>query len=691
MHKILVLFLLLILISFKNPGLNAQPYQPEELKLWQIKGYAKSAIQQSDYHSAIFFYNYLAKKYPKNKKYAWELASLNLKSRNYQNAYEQYKKLAIEDKKKSSLASFYAATTAMSLGYYDEAYEIFKDLKRTKQTYWLPKNFKEKVKIQIQGCEFAKNIKDSTISIDISLLNNSINKPHIEFNPFYISDSVFIYSSSNIDSVKYYDSEDRKPKRKFYKAHKSDTIWKREKIVEEPFFNHPDFDTGDGIFSLDNKRFYFTQCSKNWMQKMVCHLYVTSKNSDKWTTPQPLSSEINIPNYSATQPAIGTCYDPKLEVIYFVSDRPGGYGGTDIWFTIYDTQKETYQKPINAGIYLNTDEDETTPFYDTFGHCIYYSSNGLPGLGGLDVYYSQGDMLNWNEPVNLGMPINSECDDLYYSEHKLGNKGFFTSNREGGYALTHPNCCDDIYHWEKSEIEKVWIKGKLKTHEYTFNNLISSDQNNVDNLISRLDSARINLYLKKDTSNLIFLAHETTNEKGEFSFLVPKGFDFEVMIDDSRVLNKKLSFSTQRVHSKELNMELKPITVKTINKAPIILSNIYYEFDNDQLTDESKTVIKGTLLKLMLQYTDLLVEISSHTDNKGNERYNKRLSQNRADNVVAFLISEGVEEFRLKARGFGETQPIANNVNPDGSDNPEGRALNRRTEFRLIDDNEMRN
>lgn len=688
MHKILILFALVFVALIKVNVLSAQPYQVDDLKQWQIKGYAKSAAEQGDIYSAVYYYQYLVRKYPKKNAYLWSLAMQQQKARNYQQAYILFDQLMHRSKKKYALCVYYKAINAKSLGAYDEAYELFKSIKKRRYKRALY----ARVVDEMEGCLLALDMQDSLINRDVTRLNNSINKSHIEFNPFYLNDSLIVYGSSGMDSIQYFTSDLDVPKRKFYLAEKKNDTWQGGSEPAAPFFNSGEYDTGDGVFSLDGNRFYFTRCTKNWKNKMVCHLWVTEREGDNWTEPVELGNEINIKDYTSTEPTVGTCYDPDLEVIYFISDRPEGQGGMDIWYTVYDVVNHSYEQPINAGVFVNTSEDEVTPFYDKYKHRLFFSSNGWPGLGALDVFYAKGDLVNWEEPVNVGYPINSSCDDVYYTENQLGNQGFLASNRPGGEALTHATCCDDLYEWEQSEIEKVWVKGTLEGREIAFDHVFSStSQGEAEDVkYTVLDSARVNLYLKNDSSDLLYISNQLTRSDGGFEFLVPKGFDYEVFVDDGRVLNKKLTFSTRDVKPKDSKIELKPVLVKTISKNPLVMSNIYYEYGKADLLEESQRVIDETLLKLMNEYQDLLVEIRSHTDNKGDARYNLRLSKQRSKSVVDYLIAKGIEAYRLKAIGFGETLPVAQNEFPDGKDNPEGRALNRRTEFRLVNNSEMK-
>ncbi len=687
MHKILILLVFFVSICKNHNQLHAQPYDVKDLKQWQIKGYAKSAEVQGDYISAIYYYSNLYKKNPRKTKYLWKLAYQYQQSRDYLSAYEAFDKLVTKCPKREMLANYYKAINAKSLGYNDEAYELLKKIRVRKQKKWMPNYFEMLVESQMRGCELAMEMKDSINQKKMVELAPGINRPHIEFNPFYLSDTVFAYSSAAVDTIAYYEVDSIRPKRKFYLATKDSLGWTGGHQPGKPFFNSPKYDTGDGVFSMDGQRFYFTRCSRNWQNKMICNLYVSEKFKDEWLKPYELGSEINLRNFSSTEPAVGTCYDPNLEVVYFVSTRPGGYGQTDIWYTIYDLVKQTYQKPVNAGIYINTSGAEATPYFDRLSHNMYFSSDGWPNFGGLDVFSAYGELVSWDEPVNMGYPINSNCDDLYYSEDEFGEKGFITSNRGGGLSLTHENCCDDIYPWKSTFAEKIAVSAVLVGVNADFKkmgiiNLISSGKTGTQGI---LKNTKVDIYIQKDSTNLVYINSTTTDSFGNLNFLSPIDMDFRMVIADKRVIRKNIEFSTRGLSSEELNMG--QVSLQTMDTVTHVLPQVFGPGNQTKLSADEYAIIDGGLLKMMLLYQDVSVEIGSHTDSRGNDKYNIRLSDRRAREVLRYLISKGVNEDRLKAVGYGGSKPIAPNKKDDGTDNPEGRLLNWRTEFMLIDSN----
>jgi outer membrane protein OmpA-like peptidoglycan-associated protein len=188
--------------------------------------------------------------------------------------------------------------------------------------------------------------------------------------------------------------------------------------------------------------------------------------------------------------------------------------------------------------------------------------------------------------------------------------------------------------------------------------------------------------IDKETKEKIFNDRDTTDASGKYHFDLLPNKDYKFEMEGFQYFNEQVFLSTDMMNF-SFTIDMPPIWVNVITDEPIVLENVYYAFDDATLTDQAKKSIDKTLLELMQKAPDLIIEVGSHTDSVGNSEYNKKLSQQRADNVVNYLISKGVERKRLTAVGYGAEKPVANNFNPDGSDNSQGREKNRRTEFRV--------
>lgn len=372
--------------------------------------------------------------------------------------------------------------------------------------------------------------------------------------------------------------------------------------------------------------------------------------------------------YSSTMPAVTVDPVKGNDVIYFVSDKKDGKGGLDIWYTVYDKKNKIYKAPRNAGSKVNTAQDEMSPFFDTETRTLYFSSNGLGGLGGFDIFRTRGDGKKFTGSENIGQPINTGADDLFYTISTNRGEGFFVSNRKGGNALKNSTCCDDIYFYKHSEYIRVVLTGNV-------NEILDAN--------AFVSEATIEVYIRdKKTKEKFLVKTIKTDSLGHYKTQLEPGQDYFLVVKKEDFLGTSADVTTQGISS---NTELRQdMQLAKKPKEPIHIPNILYEFDKSNMLESSKLSLDTTVYSLMENNPELIIEIQSHTDSKGNELYNLKLSQRRAESVVKYLISKGIGSERLKARGYGESMPIAPNDNSDGTDNIEGRAQNRRTDFRII-------
>ncbi len=639
-----------------------------------LKKLGNNAVLQGDHNSAVDYYQFYLKTNKNDSKIQYKLAESYRLTRNYEKAEKMYIKAYNSDPEKNVLALYYYADMCKASAKYDKAKENY--AKFTKEYKGKEAKLKKQAKKEIVFCDSVKNIVNQSQKFVIQHLDTSINKAHVELSPISIDENTLLYASLRTDKKEYItEGEDSAniPVRKFYTAKKINNIW----IFEDEFmagtYNKPGENVGNATFTPDGNKMYYTVCKPNWKGITVCAIYVTEKLKGEWSEPIKLSKTINNPNYTSTQPAV--CIDPVKgnEIIYFVSNRPKGKGGLDIWYFVYDKKRKLYKAPKNAGIKINTPKDELTPFFDNDTRTLYFSTEGMGGLGGLDVYKVLGDNKKWTTAENLGEPINSGADDIYYSISKNREEGFLVSNRKGGVSLKNSTCCDDIYSYKQTSYIHLFAAGNIKE-------LLANNTSN------NLDSALVDFYLidKKYEEPILIKTvqvdkqgnYKTSIEAGKEYKLVPKKTGYLLTNSNPTVINTK-NESQDRVI--ENNFSLSKISTKAI-----AIENINYEFDRSDLMKNSTITLDTTIYKIMTLNPDIIVEISSHTDDKGSDEYNLKLSQKRAESVVNYLISKGIDRGRLKAQGYGETTPIAPNKNKNGSDNPEGRAKNRRTEFKII-------
>ncbi|HBS88246.1 MAG: hypothetical protein A2W91_04430 [Bacteroidetes bacterium GWF2_38_335] len=710
-----ILLLLLSILFFcivsvaQSPQSKIKSYSP-----WKIKSFAKDANKHGGIYSAIDFYEHYHNLNPDKVNIKWELAELYRKSRDYTKAEEFYKQVYEMASKDYPKALFYYAQMAKMNSKFNEAANLFNTFKKEYKNQPDEQLMKKLVKAETDGCLMALTMKDTALKMVVTHLDKTVNKPYIDYAPIPVDKTTMFYASIIADSIIYYDPEDtanKKPVRKYYMAKKSlgpKDDWKGGYDVPLPI-NDEDFDVGNGTFSPDGTQFFFTKTIKKRTTGYVTEIWMTSNNGGQWAEPEKMPDPINIDGYSSSQPAVGVSTRTLLPVLYFVSDRPEGEGGLDIWYANYNQKTKSYKSPRKAAA-LNTVGDEFSPSYDIETHQMFFSSTGWPGMGGFDVFKSIGEEGTWSNPANVGYPVNSPADDIYYIVSKDREKGFFVSNREGGFALKNPTCCDDIYTFRWSEYIHIAIdgyifemmeKGKetsnepeiiydlgaadsLKTAIVTDSATVVKDTSYTgpkEKYESIIPEATVGLYLVKNNESF-FIKNLPSDIEGEYFFDLEQGNDYKIMVEKDGYFNNQGYFTTKDVVTSDtlfLPLELKPIP-----QEPIVINNIYYDFDKATLTESAKKTIDTTLLTLLTENPSLIVEISSHTDGKGDDSYNLKLSQGRAESVVKYLVEKGVPVERLLPKGYGESKPIAANEKPDGSDNPEGRQLNRRTEFKVI-------
>jgi OOP family OmpA-OmpF porin len=667
---------------------NGQKSSVDELSANQLKKYAKNAKNSGDLYTAIFYYEKYYKLNKKNSKINYELAELQRQTRNYSKAKDLYKQLIEEAPDQYPLARFYYAQMLKATGDFDKAIEQFNKFKKEYKGAQDAQQLNKTVRNEINGCDSAKLSMQNPLNISITSLNSTINGPHIELSPIPVDDNNFIYASLRIDSLIYFNMDNvdsAMPVRQFYHAKKVGMDWMGGELLSG-VFNIPGVETGNGVFSRDGKRFYFTRCEKTWHGKVICSIYCSQKIENKWSEPKKLPPEINDPNYTSTQPALGRTAKSDREILYFVSDRPEGKGGLDIWYSVWNDQKDIFSKPRNLGSRINTAGDEMTPFYNFSARTLYFSSNGLTGIGGLDIFKAFGERNKWFDIKNIGYPVNSSYDDLYFTVSNKGEDGFFVSNRSDSVNKT--TCCDDIFYYHWNDFIRITVTGAIYPFEQDRygrkKDLSNFDFMNPDASIKPLSGAKVALYVQdKETKEYIFVDRYTTAENGKFYFTLLPDQDYEFKMEGFQYFDSKNYLSTQYFTFSD-TIAMPPTWVNVLSDKPIILENIYYDFNSSELSQKAKSALDTTLLVMLKEAPEFIIEIGSHTDSIGDSQYNLKLSQERADNVVKYLISKGISTDRLVSKGYGALEPLAPNYNPDGTDNTSGREKNRRTEFRIV-------
>ncbi len=382
-----------------------------------------------------------------------------------------------------------------------------------------------------------------------------------------------------------------------------------------------------------------------------CDLYLSHKAGNNWSEPENLGELVNSAAWES-QP----CLAVDGRTLFFVSTRRGGFGGSDIWKSIL--QDDGYWgAPVNLGNTINTSSDEMAPFIHPDGRTLYFSSRGHMGLGGADLFVSRSDSEGfWQQPENIGYPVNTKRDEINLIINAKGTEAFISAERENGFGNI------DIYRFELPEQSRPasvsYVQGKV----YDKNTLLP-----LKAAIELIDMQK-NTVIVNSTSDPI---------TGEFLMSLPVDKDYAVNIARSGYLFYSTNFNVSKgndsVNPIKLDIPMQPLAVGE----KVVLHNIFFETDKFELLSYSQSELER-LITFMTKNTTTQIEIGGHTDSEGSETHNNQLSQNRAKAVYDYLISKGVEAGRLTFKGYGESAPIESN------DTPEGRAKNRRTEFKVI-------
>ncbi len=613
-------------------------------------------------------------------KYQYRLAESYRLSRDYMKSEKFYMLVFQAKPNKYPKSQFYLAQMQMMNGKYEKAKENFLQFKKAYKDASDSSYFRKMVKLYIASCEAAPTILKDTLDIRIHHPDTSVNKSHVEMSPIPLNDSTLLYASLRSDTVVYINKDDSLstvPHRKFYIAKKeNDSTWVMQDEYAEGWFNAKGTENGNGCFNQDSSIFYFSRGIRNARGQLIFHLYYANReDGETWSEPIKMNDEINVKNFHSTQPSMGYHFKKQVPLLYFVSNRvQGSRGGWDIWFSEFDAKKNQWKSPKNGGSKINTTLNEMSPRYNIDNKTMYFSSEGWPGLGGFDIFKTIGELKDWSQPKNIGYPINTGVDELYFSKEKEGDAGYFVSNRKGSVSLKNPTCCDDIYYYKENDFIHLGVKGK--TYE------VQELKKVEDTLIT--SSITLSLVLLYDSleGEEIVIKTILPEANGDYFFDLEKGKEYTLKANAENFFMQTFDISTK--NAAESDTIEKDFFMKRFSIKPIVVKNIYYQYDKFTLLDSSKTVIDTTMYKILIENPDIKIEIGSHTDSRGSDAYNQRLSQQRAQSVVDYLVKKGIPRKRLVARGYGESKPIAPNDNKDGSDNPEGRQMNRRTEFRIV-------
>ena len=368
------------------------------------------------------------------------------------------------------------------------------------------------------------------------------------------------------------------------------------------------------------------------------NLFKATKDGNGWANSTPLP--FNSSQYSTSNPSL--CKAGKT--LFFTSNMPGGKGGNDIWKVAVNADG-TFGAPENLGDPINTAGNESFPFIADDGK-LYFSSDARQGFGGLDIYVI--DLKNKGEAKNVGKPVNSEKDDFAFTMNIDKNVGFFASNREGN---------DDMYKAiPVCGVELIAMAKDTKTN-------------------APISDVKVSLIDAKGTN----LGTRNTNVTGSTNFAVECNKNYSLQVSREGYESNTFTVAGKNGGKIEVETNLKPIEI-IITEKEIILNPIYFEYDKSDVTLQGAEILDG-LVAVMNEKPELTIFVKSHTDNRGEDKYNLRLSERRNQATVAYIIAKGINKDRVSGQGYGESEP---KINCQDACTEEEHAQNRRSEFLIV-------
>ncbi len=656
-YRIIFIFICLIgCTSLMAQPINTQTYE-------QMLEIAEESYQAGDYYNSLEWYD-KAYKESKDKRLVQPMAHLCYLLRDHKKAANYFGRILKRDKENLFAEDrFWYGKVLKEQGEYEMAYKNFQQfISETENP-----EMKAKAEFEMEGIKLLNSVEPN-VDVAVKFAGKEINSASFEGSPEEYRDGALYYTSLDRKEIIEIGGDDDEYHAKIFSARKLDEGWEDPAALGDQV-NRPGFFNGSPAFSEDGRIMYFTRAQLESSELKNSKIYSTFQKNEDWS-PAVEVSGVN-GDFLSQHPAPGELFGKN--VLFFVSDMDGGYGGKDIYYST-DNGDGTFSTPTNLGTSINTPGDEVTPFYRD--GVLYFSSNGHVNIGGFDIYETSWDGTGWSTPMNLGFGYNSSYDDIDYSLNSDGMAGYLVSNRpdEKKRRLKSETCCDDIYMFN---IKEVVIDLLAIVNDPDGNPLNGS-----------------NMTLKNLTQ---ILSPENKNlpDKNQYQFNLDSDNEYKLVIKKDGYYPDSILFNTAGIiddFTVKRTVTLKPVPKEpevkepeyetvTINQA-IRLNNIYYDYDDDKiLLDAEKDL--NVLLDLMNQYPNMVIELSSHTDSRGLTRYNQDLSQRRAESAMNWLVERNVGANRIKAVGYGESTILNRCVNGVKCSDDEHR-VNRRTEFKII-------
>jgi len=640
--KNLILFLLL----FSAFAIKAQPYSTQNKKAIELYEEAKRKYLLTEYDNALKPCNQAIKKDSSFVEAYYMMAAI-YKAKNLPNDDISYLKVcANRNGRLYPKAYFLLAQEQLDYGMYEDASQTIEILMQFKQVF--NTHDLESITLVKEKIDFCNYQVKHPIPFNPINMGAEINSQFDDYEPALTADGeeIIITCLLPISQNMQY-AGGNSVQEDFFIAKKENGKWAKRVDLGMPI-NTPGNEGAQSI-SADGRIFFYTACSR-MDSKGSCDIYYSIRKGGQWSNPRNLGNPVNT-SYWESQPSCSA----DGRIVYYASNRPGGYGQMDLWETHIDGQGK-WTAPKNLGPNINTIENEQSPFIHADGRTLYFASAGHLGMGKMDIFKSEKDSLgNWGKPINIGYPINTWKDESDFRVSANGNTAIISSNRDGGFGGA------DLYTFE------LYKEARPREVSYVKGNIFDAKtQKKLGAMFELID-------LKNGDIVMTSFSDAVSGQ-----FLVPLALNNEYALNVSKdgYMFYSEHYNLQQDSSMkpmELNIPLQPIEAG----GTVVLENVFFDTDKFQLKNESRVELQR-LIEFMNFNKEVKIQISGHTDNTGDKQKNITLSDNRAKAVTEYLISKGIAKERLTYKGYGDSKPLAPN------DSEKNKAMNRRTEFMIL-------
>lgn len=667
--RYLFILALLFQMTFNGFGKGKEPNQQADERILQ----AEKLFKQGDINSSLDIYLEAALADPKNYQLNFMTGECYLSTRHKILGAEFYLK-AYKIDSISNPELLYKMGLCYQMGFnFDEAKKYFiKYQNRISNPKYKGKNLGDdmfKVDKRLQECVVGKSFYENpNPHFTIDNAGPILNSIYDDYVPCVTSeDKIMIFTSRREGGMHDKKDKDNGFFEDIWVSNKNaNGIWSKPQILEG-LLNTQEHDASISL-SSDGKKLFIRK------DKNGGDIFVSDFVNNAWSAPKSMGDKINTPKFN--EPSL--CIAPDGKTVYFSSNKPGGFGGFDLYKSTI-TKDGNWTEPENLGSKINTEYDEDAPYIDAKNH-LFFSSTGHQGMGGYDIYTAKYQDLTktFSEPKNLGYPINSPEDDIYLVISGDGKTGYFSTERGDGFGER------DIYKFtittEHDILGTTHSKKHIvhrKTDDFESNSFANKSvikgvvKDNVSN-----QAVEAKVYIFDANDNLVSTANVDKN--GQFTANVPMDPDavYSMTISKKGYLPETFSnIKYDNVKKKFTDVNIK--ASKIVAGQSINVDHIYFE-KNKALIKETSFGYLDVLADWLTENIELKIEIGGYTDNVGNEFYNKSLSKKRASAVMLYLVAKEIHQDRFSVIGYGQDNPIADNQNE------EGRAKNRRTEFKII-------